>query len=77
LIQSILLFCRPNEKLEDHFRYFIIIIIVIGTLALITTGFSSDQIAPAAGLFGTLAGYLVGRHDRGRGMVEHGEQKQG
>lgn len=35
--------------------------IVIGTLFLISAGFGDQQIAPAMGLFGTVAGYLLGR----------------
>jgi hypothetical protein len=30
-------------------------------MVLICAGYSNDQIAPAMGLFGTLAGYLLGR----------------
>ncbi len=39
-------------------------LIVIGTLVIITGGFNGEQIAPAFGLFGTIAGYLLGRSDR-------------
>jgi len=46
---------------EDILKTLIITIIVIGSLFLITAGYSNDQIAPAMGLFGSIAGYLVGR----------------
>lgn len=36
-------------------------LIIVATLFIITAGFSSEQIAPAMGLFGTVAGYLLGR----------------
>jgi hypothetical protein len=36
-------------------------LIIIGTLFFITAGFDSTQIAPALGLFGTIAGYLLGK----------------
>lgn len=41
----------------------IVTLIVIGTLLMITMGLSSQQIAPALGLFGTIAGYLLGKRD--------------
>jgi hypothetical protein len=46
---------------EDILRICTITLIVIGTLFAITAGFSAEQIAPAMGLFGTVAGYLLGR----------------
>jgi hypothetical protein len=36
-------------------------LIIVGTLFAITAGFDSNQIAPAMGLFGTIAGYLLGK----------------
>jgi hypothetical protein len=42
-------------------RAFAITLIIIGTMVLICAGYSNDQIAPAMGLFGTVAGYLLGR----------------
>jgi hypothetical protein len=46
---------------DDAIRGYAIILIIIGTMVLICAGYSNDQIAPAIGLFGTLAGYLLGR----------------
>ena len=46
---------------DDAIRGYTVILIVIGTMVLICAGYSNDQIAPAMGLFGTLAGYLLGR----------------
>jgi hypothetical protein len=46
---------------DDAIRAYTITLIVIGTLVLICAGYSNDQIAPAMGLFGTVAGYLLGR----------------
>ena len=40
---------------------FSITLIVIGTMFLLTSAYSVRQIAPAMGLFGTIAGYLLGR----------------
>jgi|SRR5690348_6304844 hypothetical protein len=46
---------------DDAIRAYTITLIIIGTMVLICAGYSNDQIAPAIGLFGTLAGYLLGR----------------
>lgn len=46
---------------EDVIRAYTITLIIIGTLVLIVAGYSNDQIAPAMGLFGTIAGYLLSR----------------
>jgi hypothetical protein len=46
---------------DDAIRAYAIILIITGTMVLICAGYSNDQIAPAVGLFGTLAGYLLGR----------------
>jgi UPF0716 family protein affecting phage T7 exclusion len=53
-----------NSSKEEATRMYTVVLIVIGTLLLISAGFSSQQIAPALGLFGTIAGYLLGRADR-------------
>jgi glycerol uptake facilitator-like aquaporin len=64
LIQFWIVKARPKEDLESFYRYLIITVIIVGTLVLISTGLSGEQIAPAAGLFGTLAGYLLSRRKR-------------
>ena len=46
---------------DDAMRSYGIVLIIVGTMVLICAGYSNDQIAPAMGLFGTLAGYLLGR----------------
>ena len=48
------------------FRALSITMIVTGTLFLICAGYTNDQIAPAIGLFGTIAGYLLGRSEAQR-----------
>lgn len=53
---------RP--KSEDILRVFGVTLIIIGTLFFVTAGYNSLQIAPAMGLFGTVAGYLLGRGTR-------------
>jgi len=63
-IEYVLLRKRQNDKVDDVSKFFVITLIIIGTLVLIAAGLSNDQIAPAIGLFGTIAGYLLGRSER-------------
>lgn len=51
-------------KAEDILRVFGVALIVLGTMFMIVSGYSSAQIAPAMGLFGTIAGYLLGKSDK-------------
>jgi hypothetical protein len=62
-MQFILLRRTANTQPEDILRLFTVTMIIIGTLALIAIGYSSQQIAPALGLFGTVLGYLLGKTD--------------
>ena len=64
IIQYILVRDVIRDKTEEISRTFIVTLIIIGTLTLISSGFTSEQIAPALGLFGTIAGYLLGRAER-------------
>jgi hypothetical protein len=50
-----------DAKPDDALRLFGITFIIVGTLVFVAAGFDSTQIAPAAGLFGTIAGYLLGK----------------
>jgi hypothetical protein len=50
-----------NARTEDIARPVIILTVIIGTLILVTVGYSNEQIAPAFGLFGTIIGYMLGR----------------
>lgn len=58
---------------EDTIKFITITLIITATLFLITAGYSNDQIAPAVGLLGTIAGYLLGRAqsggEKGEGMT--------
>jgi membrane associated rhomboid family serine protease len=60
-MEFILLRRMANLKAEDALRVFAVTLILIGTLFFIAAGFDSTQIAPAMGLFGTVAGYLLGK----------------
>jgi|SRR3954467_2409005 hypothetical protein len=61
LLTLAVLLWRKEASAEDSIRAFSLVLIILGTLVLICAGYSNDQIAPAVGLFGTLAGYLLGR----------------
>lgn len=77
LIMQYTLLRRANASPEDVLRLFTVTIIIIGTLALIAIGYSSQQIAPALGLFGTILGYLLGRSDeRQRARAPHHNASQ-
>lgn len=51
---------------EQSIKLIAVTLIVVSTLFIITAGFSSEQIAPAMGLFGTVAGYMLGRSQAGK-----------
>ena len=52
---------RNKSSSNLEWKRILITLIIISTLFLITAGYSNDQIAPAIGLLGTIAGYLLGR----------------
>ena len=58
---EIFLIRSQQMNTESSIRIIIITLIITSTLFLITAGYSNDQIAPAVGLLGTIAGYLLGR----------------
>lgn len=64
LTQAYLIKDVIHRQTDSVLRISLVTLIIVGTLALITAGFSNDQIAPALGLFGTIAGYLIGRQER-------------
>ena len=55
-----------HRRPEDVSRALIVVTVITGSLLLITAGYSSQQVAPAFGLFGTIIGYMLGRMKRGR-----------
>jgi len=46
---------------EEALRVYAITIIIIGALFTVTAGFDNISVAPAFGLLGTVAGYILGR----------------
>lgn len=61
MILEFILIKSRKISAEDTIKFIVITLIVTSTLFLITAGYSNDQIAPAVGLLGTIAGYLLGR----------------
>lgn len=44
-------------------KLFIIVVVIGGSLFLLTAGYSQDQMTPIIGLLGTIVGYALGRKD--------------
>jgi len=74
-IEYLLLRNRPHDKVEDFSKFLVVTIIIIGTLVLLGSGVDNNSIAPAVGLFGTIAGYLLGRSDRAAGTGAGAERE--
>ncbi len=55
---------RSGHATPYLMRIYVIIILIFGTLLVVSSAYSTDQIAPVVGFFGTIAGYLLGRSDR-------------
>jgi uncharacterized membrane protein YhaH (DUF805 family) len=63
LIIAAFLLNKSTHDSSTSFKYFIIVLLILGMLLLITIGLDKDQISPAVGLFGTISGYLLGKTD--------------
>jgi len=63
VVMLLILFRVRSKEMEadDFFRLIILSLVIIATIFLIAVGYSSQQLAPAFGLLGTIAGYLLGR----------------
>lgn len=55
---------RTEKGTPFLFRIYVVIILVFGTLLIVSSAYTTEQIAPVVGFFGTIAGYLLGRGDR-------------
>jgi hypothetical protein len=53
---------------DEVMRVLTVTMIIVISLALVSSGYGKDQITPVLGLFGTIVGYLLGAsgHDRRR-----------
>ena len=61
ILLEVMLIKNKNICAEDAIKFITVTLIISSTLFLITAGYNNDQIAPAMGLLGTVAGYLLGR----------------
>lgn len=59
-----LLLARTERATPQVMRFYVVIVLVVGTLLVVSSSFSTRQIAPVVGFFGTVAGYLLGRSDK-------------
>lgn len=58
-------FLAQNKQVTPHLmRLYVIIILVFGSLLVVSSGYATAQIAPVIGFFGTIAGYLLGRSEK-------------
>jgi hydrogenase/urease accessory protein HupE len=64
-IAAFYMLARSDKGTPFIMRIYVIIVIVFGTLLIVSSSYTTQQIAPVVGLFGTIAGYLLGRSDRG------------
>jgi hypothetical protein len=60
-VQYLLLRDDPHRPAQEILPLLSINLIITGTLFLISAGLSAQEIAPGLGLFGTIAGYVLGR----------------
>lgn len=64
LILCTTLLWRRNAEASEILRTFGILSIVGLSALLLITGFSNEQLTPIVGLFGAIAGYLLGKDAR-------------
>jgi hypothetical protein len=60
LILLYILLRSKRASSDDILKPFCVTLVIVGSMFLVTAGFSSQQIAPAFGLFGTVVGYVIG-----------------
>lgn len=63
VLGSVLMWKRANSS-QDILRLYGVVIIVGLSALLLVTGFSNEQLTPIVGLFGAIAGYLLGKDSR-------------
>jgi hypothetical protein len=63
ILGSVLMWKRANSS-QDILRLYGVVIIVGLSALLLVTGFSNEQLTPIVGLFGAIAGYLLGKDSR-------------
>jgi len=61
---AFLVMLRGGKATPYMMRLYVIIILVFGTLLVVSSSYTTEQIAPVVGFFGTIAGYLLGRTEK-------------
>lgn len=61
---EVFLVLKRKIKEDNLVKFIIVTLIITATLFLITAGYDNNQIAPAMGLLGTIAGYLLGKQEK-------------
>lgn len=74
-VQYLLMRSVVARHISEIFKLFTVTLIIIGTLLLISSGFSGEQIAPALGLFGTIAGYILAKSGDDRASNQSGDER--
>ena len=64
LILGTALLWKRNYAGQDILRLYGVVIIVGFSALLLVAGFSNDQLTPIVGLFGAIAGYLLGKESK-------------
>jgi hypothetical protein len=54
---------RTEKATPYLMRMYVILILVFGSLLVVSSSYATEQIAPVIGFFGTIAGYLLGRSE--------------
>jgi len=61
ILFEVLLIKTSKIASEEAVKIITVSLIITSTIFLITAGYDNNQIAPAMGLLGTIAGYLLGK----------------
>ncbi len=72
LLALLLLYLMVRSEKAGAFelRIYVITILIFGSLLIVSSAYSTEQIAPVIGFFGTIAGYILGRGDRPDGSTK-------
>ncbi len=77
LVLEYRLMMRGKYTASEILRILAVTLILVGSLFVVTAGFDSIQIGPIMGLFGTVAGYLLGRGAAIESQGNHAQDKGG
>ena len=63
LVLEVILIWKRKISEDNTVKFIVVTLIITSMLFLITAGYDNNQIAPAMGLLGTIAGYLLGKQE--------------